>query len=70
MELCDKCGKPIKLREKLVLSGEDKGVYHGDCATKVLGRKTRKVLDTILWIMGFVAVGFLVYGILKVLLSK
>ena len=33
-----------------------------------MAKKTRKVLDTILWVMGIVAVGFLVYGILKVLL--
>jgi hypothetical protein len=31
-------------------------------------KTSRKTLDTILWILGIIAVGFLVYGIIKVLL--
>jgi len=37
MEICDKCGKAIELREKVVLDGEVEGVYHSDCADEVLG---------------------------------
>jgi len=36
MEICDKCGKTIELRERVVLVGY-KGVYHSECANKVCG---------------------------------
>ncbi len=30
-------------------------------------KKTRNILDAVLWILGIVAIGFLLYGIIKVL---
>ena len=35
--MCDKCGKPIELKEKSILDGENEGVYHTDCANEILG---------------------------------
>jgi TRAP-type C4-dicarboxylate transport system permease small subunit len=31
-------------------------------------KKTRKILDIILWILGIIAIGFLIWGILRILL--
>jgi len=36
MEICDKCGKAIELREKVVLDRELECVYHSECADEVL----------------------------------
>ena len=40
MEICDKCGKTINLREKVVLDGKDEGIYHSECADDILGIDT------------------------------
>jgi len=32
-------------------------------------KKTKNALDAILWILGIIALGFLIYGIIKVLLK-
>jgi hypothetical protein len=37
MEICDKCGKIISLRNKVCLDGELEGIYHSECANKILG---------------------------------
>jgi hypothetical protein len=36
MEICDKCGKPIELRERTVLIGYE-GFYHHECGMQVCG---------------------------------
>ncbi len=32
-------------------------------------KKAKKILDIVLWILGIVAIGFLVWGIFKILLK-
>ena len=40
-EICDKCGKSIiDERDKSVLDGRWEGIYHSECADKILGIKT------------------------------
>ena len=36
MEFCDKCGKPIKLRERVGLDGTEEGIYHVECSDEIL----------------------------------
>jgi len=33
-------------------------------------KKTKKILDVILWILGLIAIGILLYGIVKILIGN
>ncbi len=37
---------------------------------KMVKKKTQKVLDIILWLLGLTAVGILLYGIIKILIGN